>query len=170
MIVVAATTFRPWVRCPQCTSMKILGATRIPTLMLALLSITPIPLHLIREIDLTLHLIPIFLLSPTVVAVLATVINSPKAYRLGNKLCTAPHFLKEKGLDVTIITSMRGPRENLMLMTIASRTTNRHLGHKLLKLDHPTDSTPPTSVWVLPITERVPTTGVANQSAKVTGI
>jgi hypothetical protein len=131
--------------------------------MPALLSIL---LHLIPEID--LHLVLIFLLSPIVVAVPVIVINSLKAYRQRNKLCIALNFLKEKDLDVMITMSMWGPRENLMPMIIASRITNCRLGFSLLTGGR-SDSTS-TSVWVLfIITERVPTTGVGNQNAKVIG-
>lgn len=143
--------------------MKILGATRTPILMSALLFIL---LRLIPEID--LHLVLIFPLSPTVVAVPVIVINSLKVYLQRNRLYTAPHFLKEKDPDVMIIMTMWGPRENLMSMTTASRITNCRLGLSLLKGDR-TDSMP-TSVLVLPIvTEKVPTTDVANRSVKVIG-
>ena len=163
MIAVAATTFRPWGQYRQYTSMKILGPTHIPILMPALLSITPIHLRLIPEID--LHLVPTFPFSPIVVAVPAIVINFLKAYSQRNKLCTALHLPKEKDLDVM---TMWGPRENFMPMTIASHITNCHLGLRLLTGDHQTDSTH-TSVWVPIIAGRAPMTGVANRSAKVIG-
>ena len=166
MITVAATTFRPWVLCRQYTNMKILEPTRMPILILALLSITPILLRLIPGID--LHLVPIFPFSPIVVVVPVIVINSLKAYNQRNNLCTALHFLKEKDLDVMTIMIMWGPRENFMPMIIASHITNCHLGLRLLMGDHQTDSTP-TSVWVPIITGRVHMTGVANRSVKVIG-
>lgn len=166
MITVVATTFRPWARCRQYTSMKILGPTHILILMPALLFITPILLRLIPEID--LHLVPIFLFSPIVVVVPVIVINSLKTYSQRNKLCTALHFPREKDLDVMITMTMWGPRENFMPMTIASHITKCLLGLRLLTGDHQNDSTL-TSVWVPIIAGKVPMTGVANRSAKVIG-
>jgi hypothetical protein len=166
MITVAATTFKPWAQYRQFTSMRILGPTRIPILMPVLLFITLILLRLIHGID--LHLVPIFPISPIVVAVPVIVTNSPKAYRQGNKLCTALHTPKEKDRDVMITMSMWGPRENIMPMTIASHITNCHLELSLLTDGLQTDFTP-TSVWVLIIAGRVRMTGVANRSAKVIG-
>ena len=165
MIAVAATIFRPWARCHQYISMKILGLTPIPILMPVLLSTTPILHHLIPGID--LHLVPIFPFSPIAVVVPVIVISFLKVYRQRNKLCTALHSPKEKDLDVMITMTMWGPRENFMLMTIVSNITNCHLALSLLTDDHQTDSTP-TSVWVH-IIGRVHMTGVANRSAKVNG-